>query len=661
MSPSISPNGERIAFTALGDLMLWEPASAKLEKLTDDKWAESSPVWSHDGTRLAYISDQGGSVALWLYDFNVGAASRVPAAIAGPSYPSFAPDGESVAVYTTVRGNPLAGQMAIVKLDDGSVVPLHQPRPPQPISWSTDSGNLVTTSLAPYSRRYREGVYQLVVANRDSGEAIEVVPTPHRNVLDLVLIPGEQAISYVQDGRMWRMQLDEEYQPAGSPVALTADVTDNPSWSATGRFVVYMSGKRMMRLDSRTGTEQDVTPPVRYARSQPDGSWTMRVGRLFDATGDDYLTDVDIVVEGNRIRDVRPAEVAVSPDIDASGYVVFPGLFEMHGHMGAESEPQGRTWLAYGITTVRDPGSNPYLAKARQESWDSGRRDGPRTHITGYLTDGNRVYYSMAEGVTSDEHLKRALARVRDLELDFIKTYVRLPDLWQKRVIEFAHSIGIPVSSHELYPAVANGSDHVEHIGGTSRRGYQPKVSALGHSYDDVVRLLADSGMGMTATAVLPGYAVVVSEQPDFFVNAQFDHFYGEAGRRSAQLISRMFGAGAAAIATANGGLLKALVEENALLVTGTDSPFVPYGAGLHAELRLYQRAGLSGAQILRSATIASARAAGVADDLGTLQVGKLADFVVVDGDPLRSIGDADNVVMTVKNGVAYALEDLLE
>ena len=328
--------------------------------------------------------------------------------------------------------------------------------------------------------------------------------------------------------------------------------------------------------------------------------------------------------------------------------------------MGNLSETQGRVWLSNGITTVRDPGSNPYIAKQRQESWDSGRSRGPRTHITGYLTDGNRVFYSMAEGIVSEPHLQMALARTAALQLDFIKTYVRLPDHWQKRVVDFAHGIGIPVSSHELYPAVAHGMDHVEHIGGTSRRGYRPKVSLLGHSYGDVVSLLSESGMGLTATAVLPGFAVIVADEPDWFDTPQFDHFYGQEARAGYQALMRRFGDGAAGIAEANGGLLKTLTDADALLVTGTDSPFVPYGSGLHAEFRLYARAGIAPADIIRQATIKSARAAGVERELGTLEAGKLADIIVVDGDPLADIGDLDNVRMTIKNGRRHTLQSLL-
>jgi imidazolonepropionase-like amidohydrolase len=332
----------------------------------------------------------------------------------------------------------------------------------------------------------------------------------------------------------------------------------------------------------------------------------------------------------------------------------------MHAHMGDVSEPQGRAWLAWGVTTVRDPGSDPYVAKERQETWDSGIFTGPRTHVTGYLTDGNRVYYSVAEGIGSDVHLDRALDRAERLELDFIKTYVRLPDHRQERVLEFAHATGIPVSSHELFPAVAYGMDHVEHIGGTSRRGYQPKVTSLGRSYNDVVTLLAESGMGITPTAVLPGYAVIAAEETDLFATPQFDYFYGATGRQAAAMLARMFGPGAASTAENNGKFIKALADADALVVSGTDSPFVPYGAGLHAELRLYARAGLTPAQVLKAASVNAAKAAGVEHDIGTLLPGMIADLVVVDGDPLANIADADNVVMTIKNGRVYNLSQLM-
>ena len=103
--------------------------------------------------------------------------------------------------------------------------------------------------------------------------------------------------------------------------------------------------------------------------------------------------------------------------------------------------------------------------------------------------------------------LPQELQKTVDLGYDLIKTYVRLDDRLQKRVIDFAHANGMPVTSHEIYPAVASGADGVEHIRGTSRRGYSPKVSALYRSYQDVVDLLTASKMTITPTIGITGGA----------------------------------------------------------------------------------------------------------------------------------------------------------
>ncbi len=662
--PVISPDGAQIAFSALGDLWLWSPDSDSLTNMTRSPFAERSPRFSPDGNRIAYISDQPVNgrtgAGLWIYDIAQAAHTRVDLPASDVSAPAWSPDGRSVALFASIAGSPLASQLTIADLEDGSLTPVHTPIPAQGISWSSDGAFIATTELAPYSTRFREGLYQMIVSSPATGELYRVEPVAHKSMSSVALTPVGQAMTYVQDGQLWRQGLTEDFQPAGYPEPLTAGLTDAPSWSSGGQYLVYMSADRMMRLNIDTGAAEDVTPTIEWTPSKLTANWTLKIGRLFDGIGDRYINNALITIEGNRIASIQADAVDATADLDHSDLTAFPGLFEMHAHMGEISEPQGRAWLAWGVTSVRDPGSEPYVAKERQEIWDSGIFPGPRTQVTGYLADGNRVYYSVAEGIGSDVHLDRALDRARRLELDFIKTYVRLPDHRQERVVEFAHENGIPVSSHELFPAVAYGMDHVEHIGGTSRRGYQPKTSGLGRSYNDVIRLLSESGMGITPTAVLPGYAVVAAEDADLYATPQFDHFYGSSGRQAAAMISRMFGPGAASTAANNGRLVKALMDEDALVVSGTDAPFVPYGAGLHAELRLYARAGLTPAQILKTATVNAARASGVDHDIGTLTSGMIADMVVVDGDPLADIADADNVVMTIKNGRVYRLEALL-
>jgi imidazolonepropionase-like amidohydrolase len=103
------------------------------------------------------------------------------------------------------------------------------------------------------------------------------------------------------------------------------------------------------------------------------------------------------------------------------------------------------------------------------------------------------------------------------------------------------------------------------------------------------------------------------------------------------------------------------LHQAGASITPGTDSPFVPYGTSLHVEMQNLADGGIAPFDVLRAATARAAEVVGVGKDLGTLEPGKLADLIVVDGDPLRNVRDAWNVVWVVKNGAVYSVEELLK
>src|SRR4029079_11723273 len=146
------------------------------------------------------------------------------------------------------------------------------------------------------------------------------------------------------------------------------------------------------------------------------------------------------------------------------------------------------------------PGSTPYEAVEDREANEAGVRPGPRVYGTGYLMEGQRVYYKMGISISTVGQFEMELQRARALQFDLIKSYVRLPDLQQKRMVEFAHGIGVPVATHEIYPAAFVGADNTEHAGATSRRGYSPKLATLQRAYDDVIQLFGKSGRFLTPT-----------------------------------------------------------------------------------------------------------------------------------------------------------------
>ena len=176
-------------------------------------------------------------------------------------------------------------------------------------------------------------------------------------------------------------------------------------------------------------------------------------------------------------------------------------MIEFHSHLQPDfGESAGRAWLAFGITTVRSPGNTPYEPVEEREASEANVRIGPRVYGTGNLMEWQRVYYKMGIAISGPAHFEMELQRAKVLQYDLLKSYVRLPDLQQKRMVEFAHSIGIPVATHEIFPASFVGVDNTEHTSATSRRGYSPKMATLQRSYEDVIQLFGKSGRYLTPT-----------------------------------------------------------------------------------------------------------------------------------------------------------------
>jgi Tol biopolymer transport system component/cytosine/adenosine deaminase-related metal-dependent hydrolase len=659
-SPAVSPDGQRVVFAALGDLWIREPGGS-LTRLTDDAWIEAFPRWSPDGESLVFAADRDGTMDLWTREIATGVERKLLEQAGGAAYPVFSPDGTRVAFFAGMPGNPLAARLSVLDIESGELSAVRaRPAPATEISWTGDSRHVAATVLDASSSRFREGAYTLRLIPIAGGEErpLQLLDEPH-SLAHATYSPDGRRLAFVADGTLSVVDVAADGSPVGDARAVSDDLADWPTWAGDSRTLVYLSNGSLRRLDLSREWSDSLPITATWSAAPAPPPLVVHAGRLFDGATAGYRENVDIVIENGRIEGVEPHSAARhgSSWIDAGEHVVMPGLFEMHAHQNATlGERLGRTWLAFGVTSVRDPGGDAYDALERKEAWSAGRRIGPRAFFTGRLLDGGRVYYSVAEGTASFEHLAKSIERAQKLDYDLLKTYVRLPDEVQRRVAGLAHDLGIPVSSHEIYPAAAYGVDGVEHLGGTSRRGYSPKITALGRSYDDVVQIIAGSGINITPTLVLPCYFLQVSNHPELLENRQYQAFYGGASARSG------FGGGASlgARCGAMGDTIRRIVAAGGRVTAGTDSPFVPYGFGLQVEIQLLVASGLEPWQALRSATLWAAEAVGVGELLGSIEAGKLADLVIVDGDPLSSVEDTLSVVTTIKGGRPYPIEELL-
>lgn len=663
IGPDISPDGTKIAFAAVGNLYMQE-GNEPAVPLTNDTHVEADPDWSPDGKELAYVSDETGNMQVWLMDMGTRQKRLLTADLKEGicAMPSWSPNGDKIVFY--YRNSDLAwGRwfLNIVDVASGETQFISTPLlffPSKP-SWSPSGNKIAVLAENRSSTRYREGHNEFLLISVNDGAAHFVSPNKGGNPgiragNGPVWSPDGNHFAYVQSGVLWVSPSDKDGNIKGKPIQLTEELADKISWTADSKQLLYLATDHFKKVDIQSGTTEKIDINLHWKAHLPTERYVIRAGRLFNGIDSNYLTDVDIIIEGNRIKNIVPRQDQGDLRIiDASDKVVIPGLFESHTHQHiSDGEKLGKIWLANGITSIRETGADPYDALERKEAWASGVRPGPRAFITGPLMDGSRVYYGLSSTIVDKKHIALEMEKAEKLGYDMIKTYVRMADSIQKEITAAAHKIGIPVSSHEIFPATKYSVDAVEHTAGTSRRGYSQRQSGMTIIYDDVIKLTARSGINITPTIVMGGFLKMINENPALDSNRQYRNFYSD------KYIQDWKRRAASSNYSHVNGFLKEIAEFKAnggKITAGTDSPQVPYGTSLHAELWLFCQAGLSPFEALQTATINAAKLVGVEKDLGSIEKGKLADLVIIDGDPLHEISHSWNVDLVIKNGEPYA------
>ena len=664
VGPSLSPDGTTIVFGALGDL--YQMRSGKLTQLTKDPYVQFDPVYAPDGKTIVYVSDKSGTMELWLRDVAAGTDRALTTNAGGAGLPAWTPDGREIvflvsrALGTEIQAVTVAtGAVRVVKT--GLFLPSR-------VTFSPDGGTLAVTALHANSGRYREGRNEILLFDSQGVNDRWVVLPSGRGISTRgsdgpAWSPDGKKMAYILDGLLWTMPVARSGDPTGPPTRLTSELANGPCWSGDSKTILYQSTDGLRLVDVASGEVSRVDVPLTWTRAHPARTVVVHAGRLWDGVAESARENMDVVVKGHRITSVVPHSAALHRDsvVDASAYTVIPGLADAHAHEGfGVGEGLGRTWLSFGITTIRDPASEPFAMRERREAVESGVRVGPRALSTGRIFDGERIYYNFNNAMTAGAALAQELERAKELDFSLIKTYVRLPDALQARIVEVAHAAGIPVSSHEIYPAVAIGMDHTEHISGTSRRGYSPKMSRLSRSYGDLIELLTASGMSLTPTVALQGgFGVAVAKNLALLDDPRLLIAYGPAYVEGLKAAARAPNTGAfgttPAMVKSLGETVRRVLRGGGRVMAGTDSPIIPFGLGLQVELQNYvEEAGLTPREALMTATSGFAKIVGLEKQIGTIAPGMLADLIAVEGNPLVTITDSKRVQVVVKNGEVY-------
>jgi Tol biopolymer transport system component/imidazolonepropionase-like amidohydrolase len=668
VSPVVSPDGRRIAFTAMGDLWML-PAGGTPVQITNDEAFELEPAWSPDGTRLAFASDRGGKMDLWVHDFRANVATQVTRERAAVSGPAWSPDGSHIA-YLGDRQDVRAVRVAPGDCRAGGITSRGPGGELGRPTWAPGCRSVGVGALFPYSDRFREGLNQLLLFTFESGSWASSLLFPQHSAGNRqdggpVWSPNGMHMAFASEGKLWVAAVDLQGVATAPPTVVADDQPESPSWEGDSRHIVYQTPRGLRRIVADGSPPGPIALDLTWRAAPPPDRVVVHAGHVLDGVLEALHGESDIIVERGIIRGVqghRDELHATGVVVNAPDETVMPGLIEMHAHLDdAYGANFGRIWLAYGITSLRMPAVNPYAGLEQREAFDAGRRPGPRVFLAGDPFDGVRVYYPGGVSVTSDEQLERELDRASTLGVDFLKTYVRLPDRLQKRIVDAAHDRGKPVTSHEIYPAIAFGVDGVEHLRGTSRRGYSPKASGTNRAYQDVIDLLAKSGVTLTPTIGIQGaFRARAAGDKTMLYDQRLALFPRPVVAMLADLAGRQPEPAADLALKPYEATIKAVFTGGGKIIAGTDSPIIPYGLGLHVELESYVHAGLTPFQALQTATVNAATALGLDQELGTIQPGKRADLAFISGDPLTDIRATRNVKRVMRGGRLYALTDLL-
>ncbi|MEO7387775.1 MAG: amidohydrolase family protein [Gammaproteobacteria bacterium] len=659
VEPVAAPDGG-VVFAALGDLW-WRTPGGELRQLTNDAVVERDPAFSRDGKSLAFISDRGGSMQVWLRNVSTGNDQQVTTVPRGVRYPTFTPDGASLVFQQAgPRGN-LDFTLHLLDINAGTVSPIRAPPLwPGRMGISADGQRLLVAALTSTSARFREG--RNVLQSIDlKGGAADTVALPDGLTSDAgpVLSPDSRRAALLINGELWLLPLAADGSAEGPPRRRVARLADYPSFSVDGRTLTYLATSGLQQVGVIRGRPRPLPVRLTWAPATGSGSVLIRAGRVFDGVGPHYLRNVDVLVTGNRIVAVGPDLVtpANARVIDARQSTLLPGLIDNHAHHQAHDGAWvGRSWLAFGVTSVVEPGGLPYESRENFEAWASYRRPGPRLFYAGPQLDGRQRFFPFASHIDSDRRLAQELERAQVLGYTLLKTYTRLPVQRQGLAISAGHRLGLPVSSHEIWPAFDLGGDRVEHLRGTSRLGWSSKQSEGLRMYGDATQIIGRSGATIVPTlAVGGGFLDILLRHPELDGLPQYARYYSESDRRNLRALAGLAGRRRALF---DAGLansrqsLRDVVAAGARVIAGTDAPIFPYGLSLLAELRALRDAGLPAAAVLRAATSDAAAAIGAGKQLGRIAPGMLADLVIVGGDPLAEPLELARVEMVFINGV---------
>jgi len=449
------------------------------------------------------------------------------------------------------------------------------------------------------------------------------------------------------------------------------------------RFAIIRSGyeaedERLRELSTEYAAKRFEGIQQRLARNF-EGPVRINNVRIFDPATQALTEPVSVVVAGNRIDNIMPVDsdpLAGAVEIDGAGGTLLAGFYEMHAHLGQDN---GLLNILAGVTSVRDMGNNNEVLTELIGKIKSGRLAGPRVTRSGFIE--GKSPFSSNNGIIVDSE-EEAVAAVRSYsggDYYQIKIYNSMNPDWVPAMIKEAHANDLKVAGH--VPAFSNadamiaaGYDEMTHInqvmlGWVLEEGEDTRTllrltalkrlpaldmddPAIAVTIDAMVanHVAIDPTLAIHETllrsrngTIAPGVVDYIDHMPvevqrgaktawADISSPEDDVAYWQAFEKIIETVTLMR-------------------DKGIMLVPGTD---LGGSFSYHRELELYQLVGMTAPEILKWATYDMAAYLGQEDQLGSIEVGKLADFFLIPGDPTADLKAIKTIEMVVKDGTFY-------
>ncbi len=670
----VSPDGKRVIYSALGYLYSKELPNGTPKRLTKQTdHFEFFPSFSRDGKSIVYTSWHDQKLGAVHVIDSEGKRDRVLTSQPGKFVePHFSPDGKTV-VFNKLRGgyltSPWYGQEPGIYVvnSDGRGNAQHVSKDGTQAHFGARNDELFVVRFDGNGEDASTKLFRINLTDRSEREIAN-----SEFATEYTVSPDGQYLSFAERYQAYVMPFPHSSKPISAgrdsdalPLKkLSAIGGEYVHFSADSKKVYYTLGDQLFSrdvadafgADDKKPAENGIAIGFSAALNKPRAVTVFNNARLVTMNGNEVIDNARLIVEGNRIKAIGadltiPAGATV---IDVAGKTIIPGLIDVHWHggMGEDEIIPQTSWvnlasLAFGVTTLHDPSNDTSEIFTQAEMQKAGEIIAPRIFSTGTI-----LYGAKAPFTATIKSLDDALAHLRRLKAAgaiSVKSYNQPRREQRQQILEAARQTGMMVVpeggslvQHNL-TMIVDGHTGVEHS------------IPVANAYDDVQQLWSQSKVGYTPTLGV-AYGGLDGEH----------YWYAKTDVWLHPLLSKyvprtLLDARAIRRETAPDSDWNVLRNARTAMQLQRNGVNVNLGAhgqreGLaaHWEMWTLVLGGATPHEALKIATINGAKYLGMDKDIGSLEVGKLADLVVIDGDVLSDIRVSDRVTQVMINGRVY-------